>query len=38
MMTSDAPKEAYEWIWLPKATEPVVAGKLEQDVLIGMQK
>jgi len=24
-------KEAYVWIWLPDATEPVVAGKLEQD-------
>ncbi|MAU39992.1 MAG: phosphatidylinositol kinase [Kordiimonas sp.] len=30
-MTSDAPTEAYVWIWLPNATEPVVAGKLEQD-------
>ena len=24
-------KEAYVWIWLPKETEPVVAGKLEVD-------
>jgi len=24
-------KEAYVWIWLPNATEPVVAGKLEAD-------
>lgn len=24
-------KEAFVWIWLPKATEPVVAGRLEQD-------
>ena len=24
-------KEAYVWIWLPEATEPVVAGKLEVD-------
>jgi len=24
-------KEAYVWIWLPEATEPVVAGKLEAD-------
>ncbi|PCI53117.1 MAG: phosphatidylinositol kinase [Alphaproteobacteria bacterium] len=24
-------KEAYVWIWLPGAVEPVVAGKLEQD-------
>jgi len=23
--------QAYVWIWLPNATEPVVAGKLEQD-------
>ncbi len=23
--------EAYVWIWLPNATDPVVAGKLEQD-------
>ncbi|WP_417466164.1 type II toxin-antitoxin system HipA family toxin [Kordiimonas sp.] len=30
-MTSEAPTEAYVWIWLPEATEPVVAGKLEQD-------
>lgn len=32
MMTSNyADKEAYVWIWLPEATEPVVAGKLEAD-------
>lgn len=32
MMTSDnADKEAFVWIWLPEATEPVVAGKLEAD-------
>ena len=32
MMTSDSPdREAYVWIWLPEATEPVVAGKLEAD-------
>ncbi|WP_198675642.1 hypothetical protein [Aliidiomarina sanyensis] len=24
-------KEAYVWVWLPKATEPVVAGRLEAD-------
>lgn len=24
-------KEAYVWVWLPKATEPVVAGRLEVD-------
>lgn len=23
-----APNEAYVWIWLPGATEPVVAGRL----------
>ena len=37
MMTSNAAasnkadKEAFVWIWLPEATEPVVAGKLEAD-------
>lgn len=32
MMTSNiGDKEAFVWIWLPKATEPVVAGKLEAD-------
>lgn len=31
MMTSKAPLEAFVWIWLPDATEPVVAGKLETD-------
>lgn len=32
MMTSNhADKEAYVWIWLPEAVEPVVAGKLEAD-------
>ena len=31
-MTSKQPnKEAYVWIWLPGATEPVVAGKLEEN-------
>ncbi|WP_068810297.1 type II toxin-antitoxin system HipA family toxin [Pseudohongiella nitratireducens] len=36
-MTSKSPllknsdKEAFVWIWLPDATEPVVAGKLESD-------
>ncbi len=31
-MTSKQPnKEAYVWIWLPEATEPVVAGKLEEN-------
>ena len=27
-MTSSAPDEAFVWIWLPGATEPVVAGRL----------
>ena len=31
MMTSDTYTESFVWIWLPNATEPVVAGKLEQD-------
>ncbi|PWQ96149.1 type II toxin-antitoxin system HipA family toxin [Leucothrix arctica] len=30
-MTSNNYTEAYVWIWLPEATEPVVAGKLEMD-------
>jgi serine/threonine-protein kinase HipA len=29
MTTSDPPREAFVWIWLPDATEPVVAGRLE---------
>ena len=28
-MTSEAPREAYVWTWLPGAAEPVVAGRLE---------
>lgn len=31
MIISDTYTESYVWIWLPGATEPVVAGKLEQD-------
>lgn len=32
MMTSKAaPTEAFVWMWLPGATEPVVAGRLDQD-------
>jgi serine/threonine-protein kinase HipA len=32
MMTSSIPdREAYVWTWLPGATDPVVAGKLEAD-------
>lgn len=27
----EAPEEAYVWIWLPGATEPVVAGRLARD-------
>ena len=27
-MTSSQPTEAYVWVWLPAATEPVVAGRL----------
>ncbi len=30
-MTSSSSKEAFVWIWLPNATEPVVAGRLESD-------
>lgn len=29
-MTSDAPTQAYVWIWLPDATEPVVGGRLDR--------
>ncbi len=28
-MTSEAPREAFVWTWLPGASEPVVAGRLE---------
>ncbi|HXN38558.1 MAG TPA: HipA domain-containing protein [Solirubrobacteraceae bacterium] len=28
-MTSEQPTEAYVWIWLPDATQPIVAGRLE---------
>ncbi len=28
-MTFEQPTEAYVWIWLPGATEPVVAGRLQ---------
>ncbi|WP_296201797.1 hypothetical protein [uncultured Hyphomicrobium sp.] len=34
-MTSDreenAPTTAYVWVWLPEATKPVVAGRLDRD-------
>lgn len=28
-MTSEPPREAFVWVWLPEAVEPVVAGRLE---------
>lgn len=28
---TDAPEEAYVWIWLPGATEPVIAGRIARD-------
>ncbi len=31
MTSKTTDKEAFVWIWLPDATEPVVAGKLESD-------
>ena len=31
MPSKPSDKEAFVWIWLPDATEPVVAGKLESD-------
>lgn len=31
MISSQESKEAYVWIWLPEKTEPIVAGKLEND-------
>jgi serine/threonine-protein kinase HipA len=30
-MTSSGNREAFVWIWLPHQTEPIVAGRLEQD-------
>lgn len=30
-MTSEAAREAYVWAWLPGATEPVVAGRLQRE-------
>lgn len=29
MTTSDPPRETFVWVWLPDATEPVVAGRIE---------
>ncbi|ARP67208.1 MULTISPECIES: type II toxin-antitoxin system HipA family toxin [Mesorhizobium] len=31
MTSENAPREAFVWIWLPQATEPVVAGLLTRD-------
>tara|TARA_B100000745_G_C20131631_1_gene387801 strand:- start:58 stop:1323 length:1266 start_codon:yes stop_codon:yes gene_type:complete len=31
MTSNTADKEAFVWVWLPDATEPVIAGKLETD-------
>ncbi|MGI9322928.1 MAG: type II toxin-antitoxin system HipA family toxin, partial [Pseudomonadales bacterium] len=28
-MTSNAPSTAYVWVWLPSATEPIVAGRVD---------
>lgn len=30
-MTSEAPKAAFVWVWLPGAVEPVVAGRIDRD-------
>jgi serine/threonine-protein kinase HipA len=30
-MTSDGPTTAFVWVWLPDATDPVVAGRIDQD-------
>jgi serine/threonine-protein kinase HipA len=29
-MSSERPRQAYVWIWLPRAEEPVVAGRLDE--------
>jgi len=29
-MTSEPPRQAFVWVWLPGATEPVVAGRLDE--------
>ncbi|MBL4836861.1 MAG: type II toxin-antitoxin system HipA family toxin [Kordiimonadaceae bacterium] len=31
MTSKENPQEAFVWIWLPEATKPIVAGKLETD-------
>lgn len=30
MATSDGPKQAFVWTWLPGAVDPVVAGRITQ--------
>ena len=38
-MTSEPfspPNEAFVWVWLPGATTPVVAGRIERDVDVGV--
>lgn len=37
MTSKNTDKEAFVWIWLPGATQPVVAGKLETDDLGNIQ-
>lgn len=37
MTSKNTDKEAFVWIWLPGATQPVVAGKLESDELGNIQ-
>jgi len=29
-MTSETPRSAFVWIWLPDAVEPIVAGRLDR--------
>jgi serine/threonine-protein kinase HipA len=31
MTSKETPQEAFVWVWLPEATKPIVAGKLETD-------
>jgi len=31
MTSKENPQEAFVWVWLPEATDPIVAGKLETD-------
>lgn len=30
MTTSERPRQAFVWVWLPGADEPVVAGRLDE--------